>query len=71
MGWFDEQIRERKRQDNERFADAIDEISFIITRKKNGFSRETNESEKQECITKAIGRVLRYYHIKPQEVPHE
>ena len=30
MGWFDEQIRERKRQDNERFADAIDEISSII-----------------------------------------
>ena len=71
MGWFDEQIRERKRQDNERFADAIDEISFIITRKKNGFSRETNESEKQECITKAIGRVLRYYHIKPKEVPQD
>ena len=32
MGWFDEQIRERKRQDNERFADAIDEISSIISK---------------------------------------
>ena len=40
MGWFDEQIRERKRQDNERFADAMDEISFLITRKKTGFSGE-------------------------------
>ena len=71
MGWFDEQIRERKRQDNERFADAIDEISSILTRKKNHIAREMGESEKQERITRAIGEVLRYYHIKPQEVPHE
>ena len=71
MGWFDEQIRERKRQDNERFADAIDEISFIITRKKPPFSREMDESAKQESITRAIGQVLGYYHIKPKEVPHD
>ena len=71
MGWFDEQIRERKRQDNERFADAIDEISFIITRKKPPFSREMDESAKQESITRAIGKVLGYYHIKPKEVPHD
>ena len=71
MGWFDEQIRERKRQDNERFADAIDEISSILTRKKNHIAREMGESDKQERITRAIGEVLRYYHIKPQEVPHE
>ena len=38
MGWFDEQIRERKKQDNERFADAMDEISAIITKRKSGFS---------------------------------
>lgn len=71
MGWFDEQIRERKRQDNERFADAIDEISFIITRKKPHFSGEMGEAAKQESITRAIGQVLRYYHIKPKEVPHD
>jgi hypothetical protein len=57
MGWFDEQIRERKRQDNERFADAIDEISFLITRKRTNFSRETGEAARQENITKAIGQV--------------
>ena len=71
MGWFDEQIRERKRQDNERFADAIDEISFLITRKKTNFSGETGEAAKQEIITRAIGQILRYYHIKPQEVPQD
>lgn len=69
MGWFDEQIRERKRQDNERFADAMDEISAIITRKKGPSFAEKSEGAKQESITRAIGRVLRYYHIKPKEVP--
>lgn len=69
MGWFDEQIRERKRQDNERFADAMDEISFIITRKKTRVSREMGESSKQACITRAISQVLKYYHIKTNEVP--
>ena len=71
MGWFDEQIRERKRQDNERFADAIDEISFIITRKKNKFSGDVGEAARQENITRVIGQVLRYYHIKLQEVPYD
>ena len=71
MGWFDEQIRERKRQDNERFADAMDEISAIITREKIELSCDEGETTKQESITRAIGRVLRYYHIKPKEVPDD
>ena len=71
MGWFDEQIRERKRQDNERFADAMDEISAIITREKIELSCDEGETTKQESITRAIGRVLRYYHIKPKQVPDD
>ena len=71
MGWFDEQIRERKRQDNERFADAMDEISAIITREKIGLSCDEGETTKQESITRAIGRVFCYYHIKPKEVPDD
>ena len=69
MGWFDEQIRERKRQDNERFADAIDEISDIITRNNTRHSSGTGETAKQRSITRAIGQILRYYHIKPMEMP--
>ena len=71
MGWFDEQIRERKRQDNKRFADAMDEISAIITREKIELSCDEGETTKQESITRAIGRVLCYYHIKPKEVPDD
>lgn len=71
MGWFDEQIRERKRQDNERFADAMDEISFILTRKKSRYSGVIGEDEKQERITKAIAEVLEYYHIKTKELPYD
>ena len=71
MGWFDEQIRERKRQDNERFADAMDEISFLIMGKKPHHSGETGEQARQERITRAITQVLEYYHIKPQEIPQD
>lgn len=71
MGWFDEQIKDRKRQDIERFADAIDEISSIITRNNSGPSRKVSESSKKESITKAIGQVLQYYHIKPKEIPDD
>lgn len=71
MGWFDEQIRERERQDNERFADAMDEISFIITGKKKKLSGEIGEDAKQESITRAIDQVLSYYHIKSKEIPDD
>ena len=55
MGWFDEQIRERKRQDNERFADAMDEISAIITREKIGLSCDDGENMRSiEEIQKEI-----------------
>lgn len=71
MGWFDEQIKERKRRDEENFSEALDEISSIITRKKVGYGDPTSNEAKQESITDAIGQILRYYRIKPKELPSD
>ena len=68
MGWFEEQIRERKKQDRERFEDAVNEISAIVTGKT--YHRDSAWA-KQERITKAIGQVLTCYHIQPKEVPED
>lgn len=69
MGWFDEQIKERKRRDEEGFADAMDEISSIISRKKIGSGGVMSEDERQENNIFAINEVLRYYRAKPPVLP--
>ena len=71
MGWFNEQIKERMRRDDESFSDAMEEISSIITRSSPEFSAETTEEDRDESITAAIHQILRYYHLKPTELPHD
>ena len=71
MGWFDEQIRERIRKDEEDFSDAMEEISSIITRTQPEPGVVHRAAEHDESITDALHRVLRYYRIKPVELPHD
>lgn len=71
MGWFNEQIEERRHRDAEDFADAMDELSSIITKKKAGTERALNESVKQASVKNAIHQVLRYYQIKPIELQYD
>ena len=69
MGWFDEQIKERQRRDSDNFADAMDEISSVITRKKMGHGARNKESAQHSQVEDAIGRVLKFYHVKAKELP--
>lgn len=71
MGWFDEQIRERKRIDEESLSEAMDEISSIITRKKIESKDILSEDKKNENTADAICRILRYYRVKTVELPAE
>ena len=66
MGWFNEQIKERIRRDDESFSDAMEEISSIITRKPFEFSAETTDADRDESITSAIHQILRYYRFSLQ-----
>lgn len=67
MGWFDEQIRERKKYDDELFSDAFADIAGAVLGTK--LSETLNDDR---IVTKnAVDEVLKYYHIKPAEVPDE
>lgn len=65
MGWFDEQIRERKQSDQQTFEEAFLGLSDAVT----GKNEAAVFSGDAELSKNAVAEVLRYYHIKPREVP--
>ena len=65
MGWFDEQIHQRKQADEEAFADSFQYIAEAVMGRR--ISDALNDS--RQVTTDAIGEILRYYHVKSHEVP--
>ncbi|MBO4331172.1 MAG: NHLP family bacteriocin export ABC transporter permease/ATPase subunit, partial [Oscillospiraceae bacterium] len=65
MGWFDEQIKARKEADSAVFEDSFRRIADAVMGRR--MSRALNDDRR---ITEdAVGEILRYYHVKPQELP--
>ncbi len=65
MGWFDEQIRNRKQNDDDAFAEAFANMASAITDQKTGASFHNDR-----VVTKdAIDEILKYYHVKSREIP--
>lgn len=65
MGWFDEQIRNRKHNDDEAFAEAFANMASAISKKRIEASLNNDRA-----VTKdAIDEILKYYHVKSREVP--
>ena len=69
MGWFDEQIKERRKREQDNFADAMDEISSVITRKAMGSGTRNPEASQRSQVEWSVGKILEYYHLKPRELP--
>ena len=67
MGWFDEQIRQRKLSDQEIFEDSIFRMaSAVLGRQGAGAPGD------ERIVTKAaIDEILKFHHIKPAEFPEE
>lgn len=65
MGWFDEQIRERIRQDDEAFQGAMAGMADVVM----GESLARALADERVQTRDAIGEVLKYYHVKVQELP--
>ena len=65
MGWFDEQIRQRKNNDNEVFSEALLDIAGAVSGKK--FFAGVNDSRK--LIKNEIDEILKFYHLKSKELP--
>ncbi|MBO7699027.1 MAG: hypothetical protein J6S38_08365, partial [Erysipelotrichaceae bacterium] len=60
MGWFDEQIKQRKLSDQEVFEDSFMQAAGVILGR-----RVVDVDKKQSKV--AIDDILKYYHIKPTE----
>lgn len=65
MGWFDEQIRQRMQHDDDNFADAFAAMASVVMGEK--ISRTLNDDRIQAKT--AIDAILKYYHVKPVELP--
>ncbi len=65
MGWFDEQIRQRKLSDQELFEDSIFRMAATVLGKRGAHALNNDR-----VVTKAaVDEILKYYHFKPAEVP--
>ena len=65
MGWFDEQIKQRKKNDEDLFSEAFVGIADAVLGSKMSAAFSTDEAKAQG----AIEEILKYYHVKPREVP--
>ena len=65
MGWFDNQIKNRIRQDDEAFSDAFIHIAGAVMGKK--LTAALHDSSFQ--AKSSIEEILKFYRIKPQELP--
>ena len=65
MGWFEEQIRERKTADRAAFEDSFREIAGAVMGRK--MSEALNDD--RQLTADAVGSILNYYHVRPREVP--
>ena len=67
MGWFDEQIRQRKLSDQEILEDSLFRMaSAVLGRQRAGLLDD------ERIVTKAaIDEILKYYHCKPVEIPEQ
>ena len=65
MGWFDEQIRQRKLSDQELFEDSIIRMASAVLGK-----RGAGALHDERIVTKAaIEDILKYYHFKCPDIP--
>ncbi len=65
MGWFDEQIRQRREADNAVFEDSFLNMAGAVMGRR--MSEALNDDRR--LAEDAIGEILKFYRIKPQEVP--
>lgn len=65
MGWFDEQIKQRKKNDDAVFEEAFAGIADAVLGTKMASAFTTNEEKAKD----AIDQILCYYKVKPLEVP--
>ncbi|MDR3178916.1 MAG: NHLP bacteriocin export ABC transporter permease/ATPase subunit [Oscillospiraceae bacterium] len=66
MGWVDDQIKSRIKNDKESFENSMMDLSSVVLGKKAIAKNIKNE---RQTTTDAIGEILKYYKIKVSEIP--
>ena len=65
MGWFDEQIRQRKLSDQEVFEESMIRMASVVLGK-----QRAGRLEDEHVVSKeAIDDILRHFRFKPSEIP--
>ncbi|MBR4393451.1 MAG: NHLP bacteriocin export ABC transporter permease/ATPase subunit [Oscillospiraceae bacterium] len=65
MGWFDDQIKQRKESDQAVFEDSIFQMASVVLGKKRA-----GTLDRDRMVTKAaIDDILKYYRMKPVDIP--
>ncbi len=67
MGWFSEQISERRKADDSVFEESFLEMAGAVMGRR--LSESLNDDRQQ--AEDAIGEILKYYRVKPREVPED
>jgi NHLM bacteriocin system ABC transporter ATP-binding protein len=65
MGWFDEQIKQRLREDNAAFEDSFMNMAGIVMGKESVASMQDDLHRTRN----AIEEILKFYGVKPREIP--
>jgi len=65
MGWFDEQIKERKLNDEELFSQAFVELTGAVL----GNERVAAFRDGRLVTKDALDEILKFYHVKSREIP--
>lgn len=65
MGWFDEQIKQRKQNDDDVFAEAIVNLAGAVM----GTKMTEALKDDRRATKNAIDEILKFYHVKTKELP--
>ena len=65
MGWFDEQIKQKRKNDEDVFSEAFMDIADAVLGTKRSASNEGDD----ERELGAIRQILKYYKVKPRQIP--
>lgn len=65
MGWFDDQIKQRIKNDDNSFSNAFSQMSGVVMGKK----AVPDGSDDRAVVMEAIGDILRFYNAKTPDVP--
>lgn len=67
MGWFDEQIKQRIKADDDAFSDAFASMAEVVM----GQGIKRTLMDDRQKTKNAVDEILKYYHIKSVELPDE